>query len=130
DMLTQTWETGTFNTVVLSNGIHGVLGWTYATSGEKNPNLTGGIDTIGEMNISNNRIIRFIPVGSNKCKNFNAWNNTFDEPGTNGALIWLDANGEINGTANLGGGTNAAPTGDGIIAKNNLIAKGWTVITN
>ena len=130
DMLTQTWETGTFNTVVLSNGIHGVLNWTYATGGEKEPKLTGGIDTIGEMNISNNRIIRFIPVGSNKCRNFNASGNNFDEPGTNGALIWLDANDEEGGTVDLSGGTNAPPTGDGIIAKNSLIAKGWTVITN
>jgi hypothetical protein len=27
-------------------------------------------------------------------------------------------------------GTSAAPTGAGITAKNNLIAKGWTVATN
>jgi hypothetical protein len=30
----------------------------------------------------------------------------------------------------LSGGTSAAPTGAGITAKNNLIAKGWTVATN
>ena len=33
-------------------------------------------------------------------------------------------------TANLGGGTNAAPTGDGITAKNNLLAAEWPVTTN
>ncbi|MEK6616898.1 MAG: hypothetical protein AABZ32_12470, partial [Bacteroidota bacterium] len=63
-------------------------------------------------------------------RNFNAWNNNLDEPSTNGILIWLDKNDELNGTVNLAGGTNAPPTGAGITAKNNLIAKGWTVTTN
>lgn len=45
-------------------------------------------------------------------------------------LIGLDNSGKTNGFANFSGGTNAAPTGVGITAKNNLIAKGWTVITN
>ena len=130
DMLTQTWETGTFNTVVLSNGIHGVLQWTYSTSGEKKPILTGNTTTIGAMDIANNRMSRCIPEGSNKCRNFNAWNNNLDELSTNGILIWLDDNDEEGGTVNLSGGTNAPPTGAGLVAKNSLIAKGWTVITN
>ena len=130
DMLTQTWEAGIFNTVVLSNGIHGVLQWTYSTSGEKKPILTGNTNTIGAMDIANNRMSRCIPEGSNKCRNFNAWNNNLDELSTNGILIWLDDNDEEGGTVNLSGGTNAPPTGAGLVAKNSLIAKGWTVITN
>jgi hypothetical protein len=55
----------------------------------------------------------------------------------NDILVKLDANGKVNPTpgssssylVNLGG-TNAAPTGAGITAKNNLIAKGWSVTTN
>lgn len=52
------------------------------------------------------------------------------ESDINNILITLDTNGEVNGICELQEGTNAAPTGAGIVAKNNLIAKGWTVITN
>lgn len=57
----------------------------------------------------------------------------------NDLLTKLDANGKSNPTPSptstnyiveLSGGTNAAPTGAGITAKNNLIAKGWSVTTN
>jgi PKD repeat protein len=56
----------------------------------------------------------------------------------NDILVKLDANGKVNPTpgsssfywVSLIGGTNAAPTGAGITAKNNLIAKGWSVTTN
>lgn len=48
----------------------------------------------------------------------------------NSILTKLDANGITGGQVQLWGGTNAAPTGVGITAKNNLLAKGWTVDTN
>jgi PKD repeat protein len=48
----------------------------------------------------------------------------------NSILTKLDANGITGGDVKLWGGTNAAPTGAGITAKNNLLAKGWTVTTN
>lgn len=48
----------------------------------------------------------------------------------NAILVALDANGLPNGAVNLSGGTSAAPTGAGIVAKANLIGKGWTVLTN
>jgi len=48
----------------------------------------------------------------------------------NAILVALDSNGLSNGEVYLDLGTSAAPTGAGIIAKNNLIAKGWTVATN
>lgn len=48
----------------------------------------------------------------------------------NAILVALDANGLSGGQVYLDLGTNAAPTGVGITAKNNLIAKGWTVATN
>jgi hypothetical protein len=48
----------------------------------------------------------------------------------NAILVALDANGLSGGVVYLDLGTNAAPTGGGITAKNNLIAKGWTVATN
>lgn len=48
----------------------------------------------------------------------------------NAILVALDANGLLNGTLDLSGGTSAAPTGAGITAKNSLVSKGWLVMTN
>lgn len=48
------------------------------------------------------------------------------------ALIAFDNAGATGGSLQLGrlGGNNAALSAVGIIAKNNLIGKGWTVATN
>jgi len=49
----------------------------------------------------------------------------------NQILIDADASGIASGTTiKLEGGTNAAPTGAGLTAKNNLIANGAIVTTN
>lgn len=54
----------------------------------------------------------------------------------NSILVKLDANGLTGGTFNSadtgspGSGTNDVPSGSGLTAKANLIAKGWSVITN
>ena len=48
----------------------------------------------------------------------------------NQLLIDLDTKGWTGGVLNVSGGTNGAPTGAGITARNNLIGKGWTVTTN
>ncbi len=56
--------------------------------------------------------------------------NSLTETSVNNILIDLDNNDQLNGDCRLDGGTNAAPTGAGITAKNNLIAKGWSVSTN
>jgi hypothetical protein len=48
----------------------------------------------------------------------------------NEILIQLDNNGLLDGQLYLNGGTSVSPSGAGIIAKDNLIAKGWTVLTN
>ena len=43
------------------------------------------------------------------------------------AAVTFDLN---NGVLGMDGGTSAAPTGAGLAAKNDLIARGWTVTTN
>lgn len=45
----------------------------------------------------------------------------------NNILISLDAAGQSNGTLGITGHNNAAPTGAGITAADNLVAKGWTL---
>lgn len=48
----------------------------------------------------------------------------------NNILVSIESCGTSNGHLDLNGGTSAAPTGDGITAKNALIARGWIVNTN
>ena len=48
----------------------------------------------------------------------------------NDILVSIDTAGALTGTLHIDQGTSAPPTGVGLTAKNNLIAKGWTVVTN
>ncbi len=62
---------------------------------------------------------------------FNLSNNAIvSATNINNELIALEAAGMSSGTVDLSGGTNAAPTGAGITAKNNLISAGVSVTTN
>ncbi|MBI4945645.1 MAG: hypothetical protein HY840_04500 [Bacteroidetes bacterium] len=57
-------------------------------------------------------------------------NNALSEKAVNDLLISTDRYGTSNGEIIIDGGTNAVPTEEGIAAMNNLISRGWTVITN
>ena len=52
------------------------------------------------------------------------------EAAVNQLLQDFDAAGTSNGTGNISGGTSAAPTGAGITALNNMVARGWVWTTN
>lgn len=62
------------------------------------------------------------------------FNSSYSQTIINNLLIALDANGKTGPNPYcvvfLNGGTNAVPSGAGITAKNNLIAKSWDVYTN
>jgi hypothetical protein len=45
-------------------------------------------------------------------------------------VVSLGISGRVSCTVNLDGGTNAAPTGQGITDRNTLVAAGWTVTVN
>lgn len=53
-----------------------------------------------------------------------------DEASVNGILESINRAGTSNGELDINLGTSAAPTGDGLAAKDSLIARGWTVETN
>jgi surface protein len=53
-----------------------------------------------------------------------------DEASVNGILESINRAGTSGGELGINFGTSAAPTGDGLTAKNELIARGWTVETN
>ena len=82
--------------------------------------LSLGYNQFTNIDISNNVNLISAPFASNRLT----------ETSVNNILIQLDNNGLLNGFCYTAEGTNEAPTGAGITAKNNLIAKGWTVNTN
>jgi hypothetical protein len=60
-----------------------------------------------------------------------AWFNCgLSSTSVNNILVSLDTAGQSNGIVDLNYGTSSPPIGIGVTAKNNLIAKGWTVNTN
>ncbi len=102
--------------------------------------LTGSIP-----NLSSNTALKYFYCYDNQLTgfaggwpdsafNFNASINALTESAVNQILIDADAAlsiGNVPGTTiNVSVGTNAAPTGAGITAKNNLVANGATVTTN
>lgn len=64
------------------------------------------------------------------CKSFFAQNNNLPESVVDAILVQLDNNGQSNGTVNVGGTGNAAPSAAGSTAAANLTGKGWSVTTN
>ena len=56
--------------------------------------------------------------------------NALIEAAVDRVLTSLDTAGESNGTLDLSGGTNAAPSATGLAAKSNLEARGWYVTVN
>mgnify|MGYP001607507507 CR=1 FL=1 len=126
---------------------------TYIAAGMYTISVSGALVKIHSIRTGNGRFTsitipegmnpQWIEVGNNPLLT----NLTISSSNTN--LNFLDASGcalpagNINtilltingldtsgGTIFIHGGTNAAPTGQGIAAKNQLISRGWTVITN
>jgi hypothetical protein len=58
------------------------------------------------------------------------YQNHLTQISVNDILIKLNSLSSTNGYIKLTGGTNAAPSGDGLTAKAALIVKGWNVLTN
>lgn len=84
--------------------------------------------------ISNNPLLTsigipvFVPINGSI---FNATGNALNAASVNQILARHVANaGFVTGTVSLGGGTNAAPSGQGIADKATLIGRGVTVATN
>ena len=61
----------------------------------------------------------------------NAWSNcALDQTSVDNILVSLDVAGQSGGTVDINGGSSSAPGPQGVTARDNLIAKGWTVNTN
>lgn len=102
-------------------------------------NLTGvipslsGLNNLQEFRCEINQLTEFAGGSvSINLGNFIANNNLLSSSAVNGILAEFVAANKTTGTRilNLGGNGNAAPTGQGLIDKQILIDRGWTVTTN
>jgi Leucine-rich repeat (LRR) protein len=88
------------------------------------------LTNLQEFSAANNSLTTVDLSGLTNLTDVNFNNNDLTEASVNDILQWLDGGGVENGYVDLSGGTSATPTGEGIIAKDNLIAKAWEVYTN
>ena len=98
-------------------------------------NISGEVDLTNNPNLYNvdfygNTSLTSILLGEQQIRYFYAGNCLLTETAVNNILIALDGNDVEGGEVYLNDGENAAPTGAGTTAKNNLIGKGWDVQVN
>lgn len=97
--------------------------------------ITGNVDlsmllSLRGFDLSGNTGLTSVTIFEQVLDSVNIFNCALTEASVNDILGWLDGGGETNGYVDLSGGTNAAPTGDGLTAVTNLEGKGWSVIVN
>ena len=119
-----------FNLGDLPAGLTGALSFHAATAltgdiGNLPAGLTGFVSLSSATALTYTSVAWPLPTANATDLLFNAA--TFDVGEVNDMLTDLDAHGNIRGSFNIGSG--ATPTGAGIVAKNNLIAKGMDVTT-
>ena len=72
----------------------------------------------------------YLPPTNTDLIDFQINNNDLDLQSVNNFFITVNSFGTSNGQISMQGGTTPAPTGQGLIAMNELIARGWTILTN
>lgn len=97
--------------------------------------ITGSVDlstlsSLTFLDLNGNTDITSVKLPESSLDFVDISDTALTEAAVNDILQWLDGSGVMNGNVELDGGTSAIPTGDGIIAKDNLITKGWSVNTN
>lgn len=69
-------------------------------------------------------------VGNVLCSTISFQGSSLDQTTVDMIFNDTDSNGVSNGTLNVSGGTNSAPSGASLTARTNLIGRGWTLTFN
>ena len=95
-------------------------------------NITGNVDTLVKFGMPSSGInsITLPTSGNEELIEISLQDNELTATSINALLQTIDSYGTYNGTIHLTGGSNAAPTGDGITAMQKLKERMWTVETN
>jgi len=90
-----------------------------------------GLPALADLDFSGNTALTSIVIADTQpITNFNGYNCALTETAVDDILVVLSNNGNLNGLADLDGGTNAIPSAVGLSAKLALEADGWTVNVN
>jgi hypothetical protein len=98
-------------------------------------NISGNVDlsilpALTSFDLSGNTGLTSVTIFEQVLNDVDLNNTALTEECVNDILQWLDGGGVLNGYVDLADGGSAAPTGTGITAKDNLLAKGWSVNVN
>jgi len=122
------WGDGEIETMVL-DGSSQFLNHTYAQPGTYDIKVRGTLEELTEVHSNSSSLIRFLlPLIASHIQEIILQNNLLSAEMVNQLLMTVDSLGTSGGVISLIG--NASPTGDGITAMNNLIARGWTVLVS
>jgi hypothetical protein len=97
--------------------------------------LSGVIDlsifpNLISIDLSSNNNITSVILLEQFLNHVNLGQNALTQECVDDVLMWLDGSGVENGYVDLSGGTNAAPSQQGIDHADSLISKGWQVLYN
>jgi hypothetical protein len=108
----------------------------FANTATTHSNLSNGIITFTSKGITSfsTSLLDGIFTYSSAMPELHLQGNALSAGNVNAILSWYVSQGTFSATnaqeLDLSGGTNAAPTGQGIVDKATLIGNGWTVTTN
>ena len=120
-------------TITISGKTESMIEFFVKKSNIINAKFDNSFTTLDTLDFNDNGLTEIvIPETMVSLRIVDLAKNDIDEPNVNGVLIVIDLFGTstTDGQIVLNQGTNASPTGDGIVAKDNLISRGWTVIVN
>jgi hypothetical protein len=98
-------------------------------------NISGNVDlsilpALTSFDLSGNAGLTSVTIFEQVLNDVSLGSTALTEESVNDILQWLDGGGVLNGNVDLSDGGSAIPTGAGITAKDNLLAKGWSVNVN
>jgi hypothetical protein len=104
----------------------------YEEEGEYEFQISGDIGKLSYLKINSNQIVSIdIPKNLKNLVHISLKNNMINSHKIiNDFFSNLDSAGVFNGELDISGGTNARPSSFGTMAKNNLMSRGWEIITN
>jgi len=120
-------------TVTISGKTESMTEFFVMKSNIINAKFDDSLTTLDILNFNDNDLTEIvIPETMMSLRIVDLAKNDIDEPNINGVLIVIDLFGTspTDGQISLNLGTNASPTGDGIVARDSLVSRGWVVNVN
>lgn len=120
-------------TITVSGMTESMIEFFAEKSNVINAKFDDSLITLDILNFNDNGLTEIvIPETMMSLRIVDLSKNALDEESVNGVLIVIDLFGSspTDGEISLNQGTNASPMGEGIVARDSLVSRGWTVLVN